>query len=149
MSTFSGQSAPGSALPGGARPAALAAVCLTVLLQAAALLGLGAAWGADLARGRSDVPGATVFLMVFAWTIAVALAFGARSLWGGRRVARAPILTWQLLLAVLSFTWISNEPTVWATVILVSAVGVGIGLFLPAVAAATAAGAVPRDLDPE
>jgi len=149
VSRSSARPGPAPAPDGGARPVALAVVCLTVLLQAASLLGLGAAWATDLARGRSDVPGATVFLMVFAWTIAAVLVFGARSLWRGRRVARAPIFTWQLILAVLSYTWISNEPTAWATAVLVSAVLVGVGLFLPAVAAATAASAVPTDLDPQ
>jgi len=142
VSRSSAQPGPGTVPLGGARPAALAVVCLTVLLQAASLLGLGAAWATDLARGRSDVPGATVFLMVFAWAVAAVLTFGARSLWRGRRVARAPIFTWQLILAVLSYSWITNEPTAWATAVLVSAVVVGLGLFLPAVAAAT--GAVPR-----
>lgn len=121
----------------GTRPTALAAVCLVVLVQAALLLGLGVAWGVDLVRGASRLPGATAFLVVFALGVAAALAASARGLWRGRRWARSPVMTWQLLLAVMAIGWLGAEPTVWAAAVLASAVVVAGGLLLPPVVAAT------------
>jgi len=119
------------------RPAALAAVCLVVLVQGALLLGLGVAWVTDLMRGASQLPGATAFLVLFALGIAAVLIAGARGLWRGRRWARSPVMTWQLLLVVMAIGWLGAEPTVWAMAVLASALVVAVGLLLPPVVAAT------------
>jgi hypothetical protein len=123
----------------------LAAVCLLVLVQAALLVGLGGAWIADLLRGASQLPGATVFLVLFALGIAAALIFAVRALWHGRRWGRAPVITWQLLLAVMAIGWLGAEVAFWAALVLASTVVVVVGLLLPAVLAATSARAHQPD----
>lgn len=119
------------------RPAALIVAGLIVLVQAAALVGLAVAWASDLLRGRTDVPAATAFLVLFALGIAAVLIYGARALWRGRRWARAPIITWQILLVVMALGWLGAEVTAWAVALLVSAIAVVVTLLLPAVVAAT------------
>ncbi|HEY5516093.1 MAG TPA: hypothetical protein VIK12_07795 [Pengzhenrongella sp.] len=126
------------------RPAVLAVVCLAVLVQASLLIGLGIAWVTDLLRGASQVPGATVFLVLFAVGAAAVLIAAVRGLWRGRRWGRSPVITWQLLLVVMGIGWLRAEPSVWAVAVLASAVVAGVGLFVPRVVAATAGrGPVP------
>lgn len=123
--------------PSVTRPAVLAAACLVVLLQAAVLIGLGGAWARDLLGGVSEIPGATLFLIAFAVGIAALLIASARALWRGRRWARSPVITWQILLIAMSIGWLGVERTGWAVAVLVSALLVAIGLLLPSVVAAT------------
>jgi len=113
-------------------------VCVLVVLQAGLLVGLGSVWAVDLVRGRSQLPAATAFLVLFALGVAVVLVLGVRGLWAGRRWARSPIMTWQVLLVVMSVGWLGVEPALWAVGVLVSAVVVGVGLVLPSVVAVTA-----------
>jgi hypothetical protein len=120
------------------RPAFLAVLSVLVLLQAGLLAGLGSAWVVDLVRGESRLPAATVFLALFAFGVAAVLVLGVRGLWAGRRWARSPIMTWQVLLVVLSIGWLGVEPALWAVGVLVSALVVAVGLLLPSVVAATA-----------
>jgi hypothetical protein len=120
------------------RPAVLAVVCGLVLVQAGLLLGLASAWAVDLAQGQSRLPAATVFLILFALGVAAVLALGARGLWSGRRWARSPVMTWQVLLVVMSIGWLGVEVAPWAVGVLVSALVVGVGLLLPSVVAVTA-----------
>lgn len=131
---------PASARPN--RPVALAVVCLVTLLEAAAAVGLAVAWASDLVRGVSVRPAATVFLIVCGLGVALVLAASARGLWRGRRWARSPVMTWQIMLVVLSVGWLGVETSVWAWGVLVAAVAVGVGLLLPAVVAVTTA---PRE----
>lgn len=114
----------------------LVVVCVLVLLEAALLVGVGIAFGAQLVRGAS-VPGAAVFLLAFMLGVAAVLVASVRGLWRGRRWSRSPVLTWQLLLAVLSFGWLGVERTWWAGLVLAAAVVVGVGLVLPSVVAVT------------
>jgi hypothetical protein len=120
------------------RPGALALVCGLVLVQAGLLVGLASVWVVDLLRGESRLPGATVFLALFALGVASVLVLAVRGLWGGRRWARSPVMTWQILLVVLSIGWLGVEVAPWAVAVLVAAVVVGVGLLLPSVVAATA-----------
>jgi hypothetical protein len=120
------------------RPAVLAVVCGLVLVQAGLLVGLAGAWVVDLVQGRSTIPAATVFLAVFALGVAAVLVLGIRGLWSGRRWARSPVMTWQILLVVMSVGWLGVEVAPWAVGVLVSALAVGVGLVLPSVVAATA-----------
>jgi hypothetical protein len=119
------------------RPPLLAVVCLLTLLEAALAAGLGIAWAVDLVTGRADAPAATAFLALFALGIACLLAACARGLWRGRRWARSPVMTWQVLLVVLAVGWLGAEVTVWAVLVLAVALAVGVGLLLPPVVAAT------------
>lgn len=124
--------------PAGTRPAVLGLLCLVVLVQAAVLIGLGGAWVRDLVSGASEVPGATLFLIAFALGIAALLIAAARALWHGRRWARSPVITWQILLIAMSIGWLGAERTGWAVAVLVSALLVLVGLLLPSVVAVTA-----------
>ncbi|UJP41817.1 hypothetical protein F1D97_14830 [Cellulomonas palmilytica] len=117
----------------------LAVVCLLTLLEAAAAVGLSVAWVSDLVRGVSVRPAATVFLVVFGLTVALVLVASARGLWRGRRWARSPVMTWQIMLVVLSLGWVGADPAPWAWGVLVVALVVGVGLLLPSVVAATTA----------
>ncbi|WP_146906876.1 hypothetical protein [Cellulomonas aerilata] len=120
------------------RPAALTVVCALVLVQAGLLVGLASAWVLGLVRGESRLPGAAVFLVLFALGVAAVLVLGVRGLWAGRRWARSPVMTWQVLLVVMSVGWLGVELAPWATGVLVSALAVGVGLLLPSVVAVTA-----------
>ncbi|MDM7831785.1 hypothetical protein [Cellulomonas edaphi] len=125
------------------RPPLLVAVCLLVLVEALAFVGLAIAWLVDLLRGDVEIPGAVVFLVVFALGIAALLAAAARGLWNGRRWARSPVITWQVLLVVMAIGWLGVEISVWAVAVLVVALAVGVGLLLPPVVAATTSSAAP------
>lgn len=113
-------------------------VCALVLLQSVALVGLAVAWLAGLVRGGSQVPAATLFLAAFAAGVAVVLVLAVRGLWSGRRWARSPVMTWQVLLVVLSIGWLGAEASAWAVGVLASAVVVAVGLVLRPVVAVTA-----------
>ncbi|GAA2726200.1 hypothetical protein CAE01nite_35470 [Cellulomonas aerilata] len=113
-------------------------VCALVLVQAGLLVGLASAWVLGLVRGESRLPGAAVFLVLFALGVAAVLVLGVRGLWAGRRWARSPVMTWQVLLVVMSVGWLGVELAPWATGVLVSALAVGVGLLLPSVVAVTA-----------
>ncbi|WP_019136612.1 DUF2127 domain-containing protein [Cellulomonas massiliensis] len=119
------------------RPAPLVAVCALAVLEAAAFAGLGVAWLTDVVSGRAQLPGASTFLAVFALGVAALLALAARGLWRGRRWARSLVMVWQVLLVVLSVGWLSSQVSVWAVVVLLVALVVGVGLLLPSVVAAT------------
>lgn len=122
-------------------------VCLLVLVEALAFVGLAVAWLVGLVRGRTEIPGAVVFLVVFSLGMAALLAACARGLWRGRRWARSPVILWQVLLVVLALGWLSSGVTPWGVAVVVLGLVVGIGLLLPSVVAATtgapAAASVP------
>ena len=65
------------------------------------------------------------------------LVLAVRGLWAGRRWARSPVMTWQVLLVVMAVGWLSSDPAWWAILVLVSALLIGVGLLLPPVVAAT------------
>ncbi|ROS31249.1 hypothetical protein EDF34_0905 [Cellulomonas sp. PhB150] len=113
-------------------------MCLLVLVEALAFVGLAVAWLVDLVRNGAELPGAVVFLVVFCLGIAALLGFSARGLWNSRRWARSPVITWQVLLVVLALGWLGAEVTVWGVAVLVVALVIGVGLLLPSVVAATA-----------
>jgi len=93
-------------------------------------------------RGAATMPAASLFLAAFGIGIALLLLLAARGLWRGRRWARSPVITWQILLVVLSLGWLGADPSVWAVAVLVVATLVGVGLLLPSVVAVTTP---PRD----
>jgi hypothetical protein len=126
------------------RPPALAAVSVLVLVEAAAVAGLAVAFVADLLRGGVELPAATVFLVVFLLGVAAVLVACVRGFARGRRWARSPVLTWQLLLGVMAVGWFGAEPSVWVAGVLVVAVLVVVGLLLPSVVAVTSGRAAPQ-----
>ncbi len=118
------------------RPVVVWAVVLLVVLEAAVLVGLGIAFALELVRG-TELASATVFLCVFSLALAGLLLAAARGLRQGRRWARAPVMTWQVLLAVMAAGWVRAQPTGWSIAVLVVALGTGVGLVLPPVVRAT------------
>ncbi|MGN8245683.1 hypothetical protein ACTHAM_002807 [Cellulomonas soli] len=123
------------------RPVQLAVVCVLVLVEALASAGLGAVFLLGLASGDATMPTATVFLAACCLGVAAALAACARGLWRGRRWARSPVMTWQIMLLVLALGWFGVEASWWSAAVVGVAVLVGVGLVLPPVVAAT----VPED----
>lgn len=120
------------------RPRLLAVTCVLVLLESVVLAGLGVAFLVSLVRGTSALAAPTAFLVAFCWGVAALLVLAARGLWAGRRWARSPVMTWQVLLVVLAVGWLGQEVTLWAVLVLAGAVAVGVLLLLPPVVAATA-----------
>jgi hypothetical protein len=131
------------------RPPVLLLVCVLVVLEAAAFVGLGSAWAVDLVRGTAQLPGATAFLALFGLGIGLLLGLAARALWRGRRWARSLVMMWQILLVVLSLGWLGTGVSVWGVVVLVVSVAIAIGLLLPAVVRVTTGrqGAAEDDVD--
>ncbi|HEY0215688.1 MAG TPA: hypothetical protein VGC57_04790 [Cellulomonas sp.] len=132
------------------RPGLVVTVGVLVLLEAVLLVGLAVVMVVALVRG-SDMPGPVVFLVLLAAGAALLLAAAARGLWQGRRWARSPVMTWQILLVVLAIGWLGVETAPWSVGVLVVAVVTGVALLLPPVVAWTTApgpsepdAAVPR-----
>ncbi len=119
------------------RTVPLVVVCALVLLEAITALALGVVFVVDLTRGNAAVPAASVFMALFAFGVAALLTGAARGLWRGRRWARSPVMTWQILLVVMSLGWLGVEASVWAVAVTLVAVVVAVGLLLPSVVAAT------------
>jgi hypothetical protein len=134
----------------GRRPVVLVVVCLLVLVEALAFVGLALGWLVELLRGRTEIPGAVAFLVAFALGMAVLLAACARGLWRGRRWARSPVVLWQVLLVVLAIGWLGSGITPWGVAVVVIALITGVGLLLPSVVAVTtgAAGSTPASSPP-
>ncbi|MDC7122912.1 hypothetical protein OMK64_15370 [Cellulomonas fimi] len=101
------------------------------------MAGLGVAFVVSLVRGTAELAAPTAFLVAFCAGVAALLVLAARGLWAGRRWARSPVMTWQVLLVVLALGWLGQEVAVWAVAVLVVAVAVGVLLLLPPVVAAT------------
>jgi hypothetical protein len=96
--------------------------CALVWLEAAVSLAAASALVTDLVRG-AVLPGASVALAVIALGVAAALAGAGVALRrGGRRWARSPVLTVQLLVAALAVAAWSAGPWPWPAVALVVAV---------------------------
>ncbi|AEE46658.1 hypothetical protein [Cellulomonas fimi] len=130
------------------RPAPLVVACVLTLLESVVVGAMGVAFLVDLVRGRTVIPAATVFLVVFCAGVATLLVLAARALWNGRRWARSPVMTWQVLLVVLSVGWLQVEMTPWALAVLAVAVVLGVLLLLPQVVAATSQTRPPADEAP-
>lgn len=112
-------------------PVAVRVVCAIVWLQAAVALAAAAALVADLFRG-AQMPGASAALAVIALGVAAALAgAGFALLRGGRRWARSPVLTVQLLVAALAVAAWTTAPAPWPAVALALAIAVVVALLVP------------------
>lgn len=111
-----------------------------VLAQGLALAALTVGLVVALIRG-SDMPGPVVFLIVLALGLTVLMAGAARALLRGRRWARSPVMTVQVLLVVLAGGWLGVEVAAWSVGVLVLAVVTAVLLLLPPVVAWTTGGA--------
>ena len=122
------------------RPRLLAVTCVLVFLESVVVAGLGVAFLVSLLRGSSELAAPTVFLVAFCAGVTAVLVLAARGLWAGRRWARSPVMTWQVLLVVLAVGWLGQEVTLWAVAVLLVAVAVGVLLVVPPVVAVTTQG---------
>lgn len=120
-----------------ARPALVAALVAAVALEAGLLVGVAAFYLVGIARrGATDVPAAAATAGL-ALVLAAALGLFARGLWAGRRWARAPIVTWNLLV-IASLLSTGGWRTGLGVVVLVGSAAVVVGVLSPAVTRATA-----------
>jgi hypothetical protein len=108
-----------------------------VLLEGVVMAGLAVFVVTVLVSGASQLPGAMAFLAGFCALIAAVLIASARALMNGKRWARSPVITWQVLVAVMGVGWYGAEQTVGTAVALVAATAVVTLLLLPSVVATT------------
>lgn len=124
---------PSTAPPAPTRPRWLYAVLLAVLVEALVLLAVAVVVVAQAVSGPSADLGLGVALGVLALGVAVGLVLCARGLWAGRRWARAPVVTWQLLqVAAIASGLGSDLGVAVAGLLLLSAVAV-VGVLVPSV----------------
>lgn len=115
----------------GRTPPAVRLACGLVGLQAAAALAAAAALVVVLVRG-AQMPGASAALAVMALGVAAALTAAGVALWrGGRRWARSPVLTAQILLGAMAVAGWTTAPAPWPVVALACAVVVVVALLTP------------------
>lgn len=124
----------------------LIAVVAVAAAEALLLLGIAVYYLAGLLDGAAtDTAGAAV-TGALAVLVGAFLLLCARQLLLGRRWARAPVLTWQLLQAFVAAPTIGGERAWIGWPLLVASLVVLVGLFVPAVmrATTTTAEADPR-----
>jgi hypothetical protein len=134
---------PPGADAGHARPRALVAVVVAVSVEALLLLGVAAFFGLEMLVARATDLGTAAAIAVLALLMGLFLAFCARGLWHGRRWARAPIMTWQLLTVLGVVPSLGGERWWIAAALLVLCLVAAVGLLLPAVVARTTERADP------
>jgi hypothetical protein len=128
------------------RPALLVTVCAVVVLEAALLIGVAGAYLVAIARGASEAPGTAAGIAGFGAVVAAALLGCARALWRGRRWARGPVLTWQVLQGATAVSALSGEQRPTALALVAVAVLGAVLLLLPSVRGATAGSGSAVDL---
>ena len=87
----------------GSVPRTLDVAVVAVLTEVTALVGLALWWVVEMARGQASALGVALFLVVFALGVAAVLLGSVRALRRGRRWARGPVMTWQLLQGATAF----------------------------------------------
>jgi hypothetical protein len=129
--------------PAPSRPPLLLVVIAVVVLEAALLLVVAGVYVARVLSGVSGEPGVAFVTAVLAAVIGGFLVFASRGLWRGRRWARAPIVTWQLLQIAVAAPAVAG-PVWWGgAALVVAGVVVLVALLTPAVVKATASTADP------
>ena len=125
------------------RPRALTALLVGVALEALALAVGGVLVLVELVTGRAQSVGVSLFLVAFALGVATLLVASARGLLQGRRWARSPVATWQILQVVVTVSSLQVGVTPWVVVALVLALAVLVLLMLRPVVEATTRDARP------
>ena len=125
------------------RPPLLVAVVVLVALEAALLLGVAAVYAVRAVAGLADPLLVALVTAALAVVIGGFLLLASRGLWRGRRWARAPVVTWQLLQLAVSVQAVGGGARWGGGVLLAASVAVLAGLFTPAVVRATASTADP------
>jgi hypothetical protein len=125
------------------RPPLLVAVVAAVALEAGLLVGV-AAFYLVLALGPdADEPGAAAATAALAALIGGFLILCARGLWRGRRWARGPVVTWQLLQLAVAVPALTGPGWPVGAVLVGASLLAGVGLLTPQVTRATASTADP------
>ncbi len=118
---------------GSARPPLLTAVAALVALEAVLLVGGAAYLVHGLLVEDAAAPVAAVALAATALVFAVAVAFCARGLLQRAGWARSPVLVWQVLQLAAGWPAVTGGSPWLGVLLVVPAVLVLVGLFLPAV----------------
>lgn len=126
-----------------ARPAALTALVAGVGVEVVALVAGAVVLLVELFGGGSQSVGVSLFIVVFALGVAALLVAAARGLLQGRRWARSPVATWQILQGVVAVSSLQVGVTPWVVAALVVAVVVLVLLMLRPVVDATTRDAQP------
>jgi hypothetical protein len=125
------------------RTPVLVAVVGAVALEAGLLLGVTVFYAARLLGQGAAEAGAATATSLLSALVGAFLLLCARGLWQGRRWARAPVVTWQLLQLTVALP-AATGPRWWlgAGLVLLSVVAAG-GLFVPSVVRQTTGRAEP------
>ncbi len=129
--------------PGARPPAALTAVVAGVGIEVLALVVGAVVLLVELFSGGSQSVGVSLFIVVFALGVAALLVAAVRGLLQGRRWARSPVATWQILQGVVAVSSLQVGVTPWVVVALGLAVVVLVLLMLRPVVEATTRDARP------
>ena len=125
------------------RPRLLLAVVVLVALEATLLLGVAAVYVARTVLRVAEEPNVALVTAALAVVIGGFLGFAVLGLWRGRRWARAPVVTWQLLQLAVSAQALSGAIEWGGAAVVVVSLVVLAALFTPAVVRATASTADP------
>jgi hypothetical protein len=120
----------------------LVAVVAGVTLEVGLLLGVAGFYAVGLLGGRATDAGVAGATAALAALLAGFLWLCALALWRGRRWARGPVITWQLL-TVLAGVSSGLFRSALGAAVLALAVGVGAGLLAPSVVRTTTSRADP------
>ncbi|OLT55344.1 hypothetical protein BJF88_06460 [Cellulosimicrobium sp. CUA-896] len=121
----------------------MTAVVAGVAIEVVALVVGAVVLLVELFSGGSGSVGVSLFIVVFALGVAALLAAAVRGLLQGRRWARSPVATWQILQGVVAVSSLQVGATPWVVVALVLAVVVLVLLMLRPVVEATTRDARP------
>jgi hypothetical protein len=86
-----------------------------VALEVLALVGMAVMVALELVRGGSGNAGVSVFLVVFFLAMGAVLVLATRTLWGGRRGGRAPVVVWQAVEGLVGVSLLTGG-VAWAVV---------------------------------
>jgi hypothetical protein len=125
-----------------ARPPLLVAVIAGVALEAGLMLGVAAYYVAGVTRQAATDAGAALGAAALIVALGAFLLVCAWALWRGRRWARGPVMTWQLL-QILALATTGGLGTWWGWVVVLLAAAVAGGLLAPPVVRATTSKAEP------
>ncbi|WP_199423613.1 hypothetical protein [Actinotalea solisilvae] len=106
-----------------ARPAAVVALAVLLLVEAVAVAGAAAVGVPSVVTGGR--PAVAGFVVLCALGVAAALVASARSFWRGSSRARGPAATWQLLQGATALTLLQAgvlRPVAWAALAVAAAV---------------------------
>lgn len=123
--------------PRRAVPVPLLAVVIAVLVEAALLVAVGVFFLVELVVAEPTSTASALAIAALALLLGGCLGLCARGLRAGRRWARAPVMTWQLLLLLAVVPTLLHDRGWAAAGITALSLVTAVGLLLPSVVAAT------------